>query len=76
MIVQRDQLDAFLRIKMLILILSISALGSLNAQQGIDLKDYGVCANSFQDAVPAITQALVDAAKYESNLVLFSKRRI
>ena len=31
MIVQRDQLDAFLRIKMLTLILSISALGSLNA---------------------------------------------
>lgn len=48
----------------------------LHAQKVIDLKDYGVEANSFKDAVPAITKALADAAKYESAIVRFPKGRI
>ncbi len=48
----------------------------IHAQKVIDLKDYGVEANSFKDAVPAITKALADAAKYESAIVRFPKGRI
>ena len=57
-------------------LLMISNIQSTLAQQIIDLKDYGVRANSFQDAVPAITKALADAAKYESAVVRFPKGRI
>ena len=57
-------------------LLMISNIQSTLAQQLIDLKDYGVRANSFQDAVPAITRALADAAKYESAVVRFPKGRI
>ncbi|MEZ4968550.1 MAG: right-handed parallel beta-helix repeat-containing protein [Flavobacteriaceae bacterium] len=56
--------------------LLIGCNGILNAQQIIDLKDYGVRANSFMDAVPAIANALADAAKYESAIVRFPKGRI
>lgn len=56
--------------------LLIGCSGILNAQQIIDLKDYGVRANSFMDAVPAIAKALADAAKYESAIVRFPKGRI
>tara|TARA_R110000868_G_scaffold172577_1_gene408434 strand:+ start:21637 stop:23496 length:1860 start_codon:yes stop_codon:yes gene_type:complete len=64
----------FMRFGFILLMLCFSS--ALNAQQIIDLKDYGVRANSFQDAVPAITQALNDAAKYESSVVRFPKGRI
>ena len=77
-IIPWDRLGTFLRMQMhsLTLILIIGALSSLNAQKVIDLKYYGVKANSFQDAVPAITRALADAAKYESAVVRFPKGRI
>lgn len=60
----------------LTLILILGAFTSLSAQKIIDLKNYGVKANSFEDAVPAIVKALADAAKYESAVVKFPKGRI
>ncbi|HUH47179.1 MAG TPA: hypothetical protein VLZ54_08515, partial [Arenibacter sp.] len=50
--------------------------GIMNAQKIIDLEDYGVRPNSFEDAVPAIQKALADAAKHESAIVRFPKGRI
>ncbi|MCK0134907.1 right-handed parallel beta-helix repeat-containing protein [Arenibacter sp. S6351L] len=68
------QLLNFMRFSFIFLMLCFTSV--LSAQQIIDLKDYGVRANSFQDAVPAITRALADAAKYESAVVRFPKGRI
>src|SRR5690606_33164919 len=50
--------------------------GIMNAQKIIDLEDYGVKPNSFEDAVPAIQKALLDAAKQESAIIRFPKGRI
>ncbi len=76
MIINRNQLVIFLKMQLLIIILIFGIFNSVNAQQILDLEDYGVRANSFQDAVPAITQALADAAKYESAVVRFPQGRI
>jgi hypothetical protein len=49
---------------------------SLNAQKIINVADYGIKANSYEDAVPAIAKALAEAAKHDSAVLRFPKGRI
>ncbi|WP_215224015.1 right-handed parallel beta-helix repeat-containing protein [Echinicola shivajiensis] len=65
----------FLRAFLLLLILS-GPFNFLQAQTIIDLKDYGVEANSYKNAVKGIQAALKDAARYDSAIIKFPSGRI
>lgn len=59
-----------------LILLMLGFSGIINAQKIIDVEDYGVKPDSFEDAVPAIQKALSDAAKHESAVIRFPKGRI
>ena len=57
-------------------ILNFATGPDLKAQTIIDLKDYGVIPNSFENASPAVVKAIADAAKEKSAVIRFPGGRV
>jgi hypothetical protein len=66
----------FIPFAALLFFLALCLNSPLFAQQIIDLKDYGVQADSYTNAVRGIQEALAEARKYDSAVIKFPTGRI
>lgn len=59
-----------------VLLLFLTVGSELKAQTIIDLKDYGITPNSFENASPALVRAIADAKKEKNAVIRFPGGRI
>lgn len=69
----KDNMNRFIWI---FFVLNVAVGHGLKAQTIIDLKDYGITPNSFENASPGLVKAIADAAKEDSAIIRFPGGRI